>query len=71
MKSQNAAIRPIHIKAKKSGDLGSDANGQLFLQIEHEEEIVGCMLCSSAGQPVAFPALTPSGLPTSNLHNQG
>ena len=48
VKSQNAAIRPIHIKAKKSGDLGSDANGQLFLQLEHEEEIFGCMLCSSA-----------------------
>lgn len=48
VKAQNAAIRMIHIKAKNSGDLGAGANGQLFLQLEEEKEIFGCMLCGGS-----------------------
>ncbi|MBO5031255.1 MAG: DNA polymerase I [Lachnospiraceae bacterium] len=48
MKAQNAAVRIIDINAKNSGDLGSGANGQLFLQLEEEEGIFGCMLCGGS-----------------------
>lgn len=43
-----AALRMIHIRKKDKGDLGENADGQLFLQIEEEEEIYGCLLCGGS-----------------------
>lgn len=48
IKSGHAAIRTIKIKAKNVGDFGSGANGQMFLQLEEEKELFGCVLCGGS-----------------------
>jgi DNA polymerase-1 len=44
VRAGRAAIRLFNIKAKDAGTLGSDANGQMFLQFEEEKESYGCVL---------------------------
>lgn len=43
-----AAVRLIRIKAKHAGDFGSGENGQMFLQLETQEECFGCVLCGGS-----------------------
>ncbi len=50
IKAGFAAIRPIHIKAKDIGEFGAHADGQMFLQMNVEESIFGCMLCGGSEQ---------------------
>lgn len=40
-----AAIRPINVRAKGAGGFGARADGQMYLQMDAEEAIFGCMLC--------------------------
>lgn len=43
-----AAIRPINVRAKGAGDFGARADGQMYLQMDAEEAIFGCMLCGGS-----------------------
>ncbi len=44
-KAGSAAIRLIHVRAKGAGELGAHADGQLYLQLDTDEEVFGCLLC--------------------------
>lgn len=43
-----AAIRPIHVQAKGAGDFGARADGQMYLQMDAQEAVFGCMLCGGS-----------------------
>jgi len=43
-----AAIRPISVRAKGVGEFGAHADGQMYLQMDAEEAIFGCMLCGGS-----------------------
>lgn len=47
-KAGNAAIRIVHVRAKSAGELGAHADGQLYLQMDAEEEVFGCLLCGGS-----------------------
>lgn len=48
VKAGNAAIRVVHVHAKNAGGLGTHADGQLYLQMDTEEEVFGCLLCGGS-----------------------
>ncbi|MDE7001538.1 MAG: DNA polymerase I, partial [Lachnospiraceae bacterium] len=48
IKAACAAVRLIHIRAKDPGDLGKKADGQMFLQMDAEEPVFGCLLCGGS-----------------------
>lgn len=51
----SAAVRFISIAGQNAGDLGENADGQMFLQLESSAERLGCLIyCKSAGQDVYF-----------------
>jgi len=55
IKNGSAAVRFICIKGKHEGDLGENAAGQMFLQLEHSEERFGCLIYDkSEGETVYF-----------------
>lgn len=39
------AVRLIAAAAKGEGDVGENANGQMFLQLEEKKEVFACLLC--------------------------
>lgn len=39
------AVRLIAAEAKGEGDVGENANGQMFLQLEEKKEVFACLLC--------------------------
>lgn len=43
-----AAIRPIDVQAKGAGDFGARADGQMYLQMDAQEAVFGCMLCGGS-----------------------
>ena len=47
-KTGNAAFRMIHVQARNAGELGAHADGQLYLQMDAEEEVFGCLLCGGS-----------------------
>ena len=47
-KAGNAAVRIVHARAKSAGELGAHADGQMYLQMDTEEEIFGCLLCGGS-----------------------
>jgi len=48
VKSGNTAVRILHIKAGGAGELGARADGQMFLQMDTNEEVLGCILCGAS-----------------------
>jgi DNA polymerase-1 len=53
--SKSAAIRLVNIKAKSAGELGANANGQMFFQLEEEKESFGCVLvCAENDRNIYF-----------------
>ncbi len=51
----SAAVRFINIAGQNAGDLGENADGQMFLQLESSAERIGCLIyCKSDGQDVYF-----------------
>ncbi len=47
-KAGSAAVRLVHIRAKGAGELGAHADGQMYLQMDAEEEVFGCILCGGS-----------------------
>lgn len=47
-KAGNAAIRLVHVRAKSGGGFGANADGQMFLQLDTEEEVFGCIVCGGS-----------------------
>ncbi|MDE6621468.1 MAG: DNA polymerase I [Lachnospiraceae bacterium] len=56
VKAGSAAVRLIHVKAKNAGEFGAHADGQMYLQMDADEEAFGCLLCggSEDGKNVYF-----------------
>ncbi len=48
VKAACAAVRLIHIRARDPGALGKKADGQMFLQMDAEEPVFGCLLCGGS-----------------------
>lgn len=44
----SAAIRLVHVHAKSGGGFGAHADGQMFLQLDTEEEVFGCIVCGGS-----------------------
>lgn len=48
MTAGNAAIRLVRVRARSAGELGAHADGQMYLQLDAEEEAFGCLLCGGS-----------------------
>jgi len=69
IKNGQASIRLIKIKAKEAGAFGSNANGQLFLQLEEEKECFGCILCGgSDNDKMIYLMESSEELPAESIH---
>lgn len=50
VKTGSAAIRILNVKAGNAEDYKTGASGQLFFQMEEEQDVFGCMVCGGSGK---------------------
>ncbi len=66
----HAAVRLIHVRPKNAGELGAHADGQMYLQLDADTEVFGCLVCGIEDERSIYYMEGSSALPEACIREQ-